>query len=690
MKTSVLFVVVFAIGTPVMAQQSDSLRMDSIIHALPEVMVKGERPVVKAVGNKLVYDLPRLVENKAIDNVYDALQQLPGVIKMNGALQLGALPVTVILDGKVSTMTAEQLTTVLQSLPPSRVERVEVMYNAPARMQVRGAVINVVLRHDNADGSPMQGEVNLKYDQAHDASFGERATLLYHRGKWSIDAMYKHSHGKSFSWLDDRSHHALDDGSVHDVNTHEVDRVRSHGDDYRLGVDYDMAENHRLSLVYTGSYSRGETHQVITGNVMGTTDIDGHSWLHNVRIDYAAPIGLKAGVEMTWYHAPEAQLLASTLPTGTLVYAVDNDQRVSRWKAFLAQDHTLGHGWGINYGAIYTTSLNRSRQIYTSVAQTTGTEPESSVTRQREDVVNVYGGFSKTFSPKLSVEASLAAEYYHRPALHRWRLYPTLNLTYQPAEGHYLQFGLSSDRLYPDYWAMTNFITYSNGGYNEVVGNPDLRPLTDYKAQIVYILKNKYQFVGWFQHTDDYFTQSPYQRHDRLTVSYKVLNFDFQQQAGLMAAVPVKVGQWLDSRLSLIGIWQREKNSQFYDIPFDRDNVMTIARMNNTITLSKKPDITLSVDGMVHTRGIQAIYDLPASGNLDLSARWQFWQKSAVLKVYCDDLFETSVINPHVDYMGQNLRMDFSCYRQVGVSFTYRFGGYKEKQREEVDRSRFK
>ena len=165
------------------AQQSDSLRMDSIIHALPEVMVKGERPVVKVEGSALVYDLPRLVENKAIDNVYDALQQLPGVVKMNGALQLGALPVTVILDGKVTTMTTEQLTTVLQSLPPSRVRRVEVMYNAPARMQVRGAVINVVLRHDNADGSPLQGEVNIGYRQDHEAAFGERASLLYHRGR---------------------------------------------------------------------------------------------------------------------------------------------------------------------------------------------------------------------------------------------------------------------------------------------------------------------------------------------------------------------------------------------------------------------------------------------------------------------------------------------------------------------------
>jgi hypothetical protein len=64
--------------------------------------------------------------------------------------------------------------------------------------------------------------------------------------------------------------------------------------------------------------------------------------------------------------------------------------------------------------------------------------------------------------------------------------------------------------------------------------------------------------------------------------------------------------------------------------------------------------------------------------------------EKGTLRVFCDDIFETSNINPRIDYRGQDLRMYFSCYRQVGVSFTYRFGGYKEKQREEVDRSRFK
>jgi hypothetical protein len=37
-----------------------------------------------------------------------------------------------------------------------------------------------------------------------------------------------------------------------------------------------------------------------------------------------------------------------------------------------------------------------------------------------------------------------------------------------------------------------------------------------------------------------------------------------------------------------------------------------------------------------------------------------------------------------------DLKMSFSCYRTFGISFTYKFGGYKEKSHEAVDKSRFK
>lgn len=64
---------------------------------------------------------------------------------MNDALTLGGQPVTVVINGKVTTLSVEQLSTLLKSMPVSRIEKAEVMYSAPARYQVRGPMINLIL-----------------------------------------------------------------------------------------------------------------------------------------------------------------------------------------------------------------------------------------------------------------------------------------------------------------------------------------------------------------------------------------------------------------------------------------------------------------------------------------------------------------------------------------------------------------
>ena len=167
--------------------KTDSLWADSLARTLPEVMVTGERPVVKAKAGKLEYDLQRLIEGKPADNIYDALKYLPGVAEMNGALTLGAKNVTIVLDGKVTNMGTEQLYALLRSMPADRIERVDVMYNAPARYQVRGALIDVRLRHRIGDPGTLQGEAYAQYGQSHEASFQERASLIYNAGKFSLD-----------------------------------------------------------------------------------------------------------------------------------------------------------------------------------------------------------------------------------------------------------------------------------------------------------------------------------------------------------------------------------------------------------------------------------------------------------------------------------------------------------------------
>ena len=174
----------------------DSLWADSLVQTLPEVMVTGERPMVRAKAGKLEYDLQRIIEGKPVDNIYDALKELPGVTEMNGGLTLGARGVTIVLDGKVTNMSTEQLYALLKSMPADRIERVDVMFNAPARYQVRGAMIDVRLRHRIGDPGTVQGEAYGKYDQSHEASFQERASLLYDGGRFSLDLLYSHDTGR--------------------------------------------------------------------------------------------------------------------------------------------------------------------------------------------------------------------------------------------------------------------------------------------------------------------------------------------------------------------------------------------------------------------------------------------------------------------------------------------------------------
>ena len=102
------------------------------------------------------------------------------------------------------------------------------------------------------------------------------------------------------------------------------------------------------------------------------------------------------------------------------------------------------------------------------------------------------------------------------------------------------------------------------------------------------------------------------------------MNEDFRQQAVIQTTIPISGGNWWNAKIGIIGIWQRDKDSDFYDIPFDRDIFYGMALMDNTFTLSTRYNLKLLVNGLIGSKTIQGIYDLPASGNLDASLRWGF------------------------------------------------------------------
>lgn len=697
MKDKIFMMVMMAAWPAIVAGQTAggsaaSAFNDSILHELPEVMITGEKPVVTVKGAKLVFDVRQLIKDKAVDNAFDALKQLPGVTPQGEDVNLGGMSVSLMLNGKLTSMTRSQLIALLKSTPASKVESAEVMYAAPARYQVRGALINVVLVKSRPDETSLQGELFGKAEVKHEAHFSERASLRWHRGRVSMDADVEQIHGKSYYMTDKIGMHTLADGTRYDIATHETINVSGTPEyHYRIGVDLDWGKNHQLSVSYAGNQRDSRSLNRMTG--MQTSVVDNHvdSRLHNGHIDYELPIGLDVGTDFTYYENNVVQDLGSELMGSPMAFVSNSQQRINRWKCFVREEHAVGKKAKINYGLVYTHVVDHSRQDYRAQeGSQAGQLPAPLVSRRTENVLNAYVGGNIAWSSKLSAEMSVAIERTQATLWNRWDLYPSLTLSYTPRSGRLWQLAFSSDKTYPDFWAVQHVTSYHGGQYEEIIGNPGLRPSREYSVSLVHILHNKYTFRGWFSHQQDYFTQTMFQSRDRLVEIDQFHNFDFHQQAGLMVAVPWKPVWWFDSRVNLFGVWMREKDGDYFDCPFDRSIVYGMLSAHATCRFSRRKDVSVSVSGFARTTSYQGTLDLPASGNLDVNLRYAFARGNVVLNVYCKDIFQTMMITPECHWGGQNLRTRFACYRTFGLSLAYKFGGYKAKHRQEVDMQRMK
>lgn len=194
----------------VCATSAQSEMTDSIEpRRLNEVVVKGEKPQIKGQDGIMVVDLPAIVKDKPVTNILEALGYLPGVVNNNGMIGLaGAADVAIILNGEPTNMPLQNLYQLLYSTPLERLKNVEIMYSAPAKYHVSGAVINIVLKTPRPiDG--LMGQVNLGYNQAHYATYSGGLNATYAIKDWTFDLNWTLARNHSYNRQETFSNHLL-------------------------------------------------------------------------------------------------------------------------------------------------------------------------------------------------------------------------------------------------------------------------------------------------------------------------------------------------------------------------------------------------------------------------------------------------------------------------------------------------
>lgn len=640
-------------------------------YALDEVVVKAERPFVKVENGRLGYNLVVLSEKQVVNNAYEALMRLPGVQESKGALTLvGAGNLTVILNGKPTTMDVGQLETLLRNTPVNRVEKVEVMYSAPPEYHVRGAVINVVLKRSN-DYS-FQGEVSADYKNQYFNSGGMKGNFRLSTPKMAFDVMYGANDVKNMEYIDLDSRHALKN-ERYDISQNEQLRSKYWNHNFRTAFEYNFNDNHTINVIYTGSYSPDQYNSSETTGNYQTSNVDKYldTRMNNVTLQYHSGFGLEIGGDYTHYKSDNHQSLYADYQDGRQSsFSMVGGQRIDRYSIYADQKHSLSKGWSLGYGASYRFAKDRDFQTYDKVVGDIHTQ--NMYSDLKEQTTNFYVSLSKNYETGVSFSVSATGEYYTIGNYHKWAVYPQASLTYFKTPKHTFQFSLSTDKTYPSYWDMQSSVSYLNG-YTELWGTPGLKPMTNYNLNGSYILKQKYIFNLFFMHTPDYFIQTPYQSTDRLALIYKNTNWNYMQLWGANIILPFKTGNWLDSRLTVAGMQMRQRCDDFFDIPFNRKKWVFSAMLDNTFKVNK--NLAFELMGNVQTPVIQGTFDIESIFNLTAGLKWSFANDRMSLSARCNDILNTGMPKTKVRFKGQDLDMNSAFYsRAFTLNLSYRFG----------------
>lgn len=224
---------------------------------LKEIKVTGQLDVLKAGIDKKVYNVGEDLSVKG-GTANDVLLKIPSIeLDQDGKVSLrGEGSVTILIDGRPSSLSGGNGKTLLDALPAGSIERIEVVNNPSAKYDPDGTsgIINIVLKKNKLKG--FNGLVSLNAGSG-DFTGGNvldgTVSLSYMNAKFNVygsyTGRYLEGYRNNFSDL----HQTFSDNSVTRIKQDRIGTDLNAGNTFRFGTDFYLKPRHFLGVSATGS-----------------------------------------------------------------------------------------------------------------------------------------------------------------------------------------------------------------------------------------------------------------------------------------------------------------------------------------------------------------------------------------------------------------------------------------------------
>ena len=471
---------------------------------LNEVTVEAEREFMTNEIDRKVYDPSKLILSKT-GSATDILENIPAVeLDVDGNITLrGSSAVRIMIDGRPSRFTGEDLSALLQSLPANSVEKVEVMTNPSAKYDPDGTagMINIVLKKSALQG--LNGSVNSSYSGADRFRAGINLNYKVEDLNFFFNAGHSSGRYPRSSWSRRDNFLGEDTLSFYQV----VDGYGGrNGNNIKAGIDWSPGNKHVFTL--QGTINQGLRPRVSDNNTDWTTpfldytltqfsDRQGSRWNNSYDIiyDFKPKKGEELNVRMSYTDGSRDDVLEFTQDTLTNSIKLPSDKY---------RTNSFGEQWEFNGILDYTKKWNKDRKFEagakiitredldgfnrTNIDIWNGTETYLLDSENEflygEDILAVYSnyGFKKGpwgFQLGLRAEqANITATQITQDSTfynNYFQVYPSAFLTYEIAAGREINMSYSRRVQRPGGRQLNPFIDYSDP-FNLRSGNPYLLP----------------------------------------------------------------------------------------------------------------------------------------------------------------------------------------------------------------------
>ncbi len=685
------------------------LTLNEQAQEISEVSVKAQRPVLKMTNNTLTYNAQAVSAKFVRSNALEVLGDVPGINLKDESVELiGASALSIAINGKPTTLNMEQVIDMLKAMPNTRVKEVQIMYAPPAKYNVKGALINIILTKSNEN--ELNGSAYATYRQRKNASAEGGINLQLATKKLDIDFMYSGDYDNIITIDEMYTKHIYKD-TIYNINQRYDSPDKSFEHSLQLSNTYKINDKQNLLLAYTGNYSNSSSdplselyYSSIKENIteFDTVNEKRFEYLHNLKFDYTLSDNLNFGVDYTNYSGPSTQDYNTNTEGVTSLFRTKSQQSVNKYMGYFNHSFTLKEIVDFNYGLNYTFTRNDNYYHYFDYMNgdyTLNTD-QSSDNKFSESTSVAFAGFNKAFSSFFTVDFSLKGENDKmvkdtveatKTLWNDFNLFPSLNITYifDTLSNHILQFSLKSYSSYPKYWEISPTTWYINQ-YMLAKGNPELKPSQTYSANLNYIFKRKYVAAFSCEYTQNAISQIPYASEETFNTIAKTENLDYDCQLSAALVLPFNIGEHISVNPTYALIHRIMKLDNMGAQSFDRSGTFGIFQMNSALTISEKHGLKADLSGYYYTGMIQTIYDIDAFYDVSCGVSWDCFNDKGLLSLKLKDIFASDAPETHINFNNQQstYKLDYDS-RKLLVTFKYNFGKPIKTKKVDIDKSRF-